>query len=203
MTIQGEGFHAGRSCSFIRLFGCPVGCWFCDTGYAPRDLKDLKKLPRLSIDYKFLLERLQSRFVVISGGEPLYHQNFEELLERLLRDNFEVAVETSGARAFPFERFPQVWVTFSPKLHATDYLKDQHSPTFWTNSQEIKVVISKASDWKAYEQLLDQAAQRGILIYLQPEWSKQIEATPLILQILQQKPDWKISVQLHKYLRLS
>ena len=94
-------------------------------------------------------------------------------------------------------------MTFSSKLHATDYLKDQHNPTFWTNSQEIKVVISKASDWEAYEQLLDQAAQSGILIYLQPELSKQIEATPLILQILQQKPNWKISVQLHKYLQLS
>ena len=156
----------------------------------------------MSIDCKFLLERLQSRFVVISGGEPLYHQNFEELLERLLRDNFEVALETSGARAYPFERFPQVWVTFSPKLHATNYPKDQHSPTFWTNSHEIKVVIREASDWEAYEQLLNQAAQREIPICLQPEWSKQIEATPLILKILQQKPDWKISVQLHKYLRL-
>jgi len=162
----------------------------------------LNKLPRFSIDYESLREQLQSRYVVISGGEPLYHQDFEELLERLLGDNFEVAVETSGAKAFPFEKFPQVWVTFSPKLHATDYLKDQQNQTFWTNSQEIKVVISEANDLEVYEQLLDQAAQRGIPIYLQPEWSKKLEATPLILQILQQKPDWKISVQLHKYLQL-
>ena len=162
----------------------------------------MNKLPRFSIDYESLREQLQSRYVVISGGEPLYHQDFEELLKRLVGDDFEVAVETSGAKAFPFEKFPQVWVTFSPKLHATDYLKDQQSQTFWTNSQEIKVVISEAIDLEVYEQFLDQAAQRGIPIYLQPEWSKKLEATPLILQILRQKPDWEISVQLHKYLQL-
>ena len=202
LTIQGEGYHAGRSCSFIRLFGCPVGCRFCDTGYAPGDRENLDKLPRLSIDYESLREQLQSRYVVVSGGEPLFHQDFEELLERLLGDNFEVAVETSGAKAFTFEKFPQVWVTFSPKLHATDYLKGRLSPTFWTHSKEIKVVISETADWEIYEKLLDQAAQLGIPIYLQPEWSNKLETTPLILQILQQKPDWKISVQLHKYLKL-
>ena len=202
LTIQGEGYHAGRSCSFIRLFGCPVGCWFCDTGYAPGDRENLDKLPRLSIDYESLREQLQSRYVVVSGGEPLFHQDFEELLERLLGDNFEVAVETSGAKAFPFEKFSQVWVTFSPKLHATDYLKGRLSPTFWTHSREIKVMISETADWEIYEKLLDQAAQLGIPIYLQPEWSNKLETTPLILQILQQKPDWKISVQLHKYLKL-
>ena len=202
LTILGEGFHAGRSCSFIRLFGCPVGCWFCDTGYAPGDRENLDKLPRFSIDYESLREQLRSRYVVVSGGEPLFHQDFEELLERLLGDNFEVAVETSGAKTFPFEKFPQVWVTFSPKLHATDYLKGQLSPTFWTHSKEIKVVISETADWEIYEKLLDQAAQLGIPIYLQPEWSNKLETTPLILQILQQKPDWKISVQLHKYLKL-
>lgn len=32
-TIQGEGYWSGTPCDFIRLSGCPVGCWFCDTGY--------------------------------------------------------------------------------------------------------------------------------------------------------------------------
>ncbi|MEK9703104.1 MAG: 7-carboxy-7-deazaguanine synthase QueE [Deltaproteobacteria bacterium] len=203
LTIQGEGYHAGRSCSFIRLFGCPVGCWFCDTGYAPGDRENLNKLPRLSIDYESLREQLQSRYVVISGGEPLFHQDFEELLERLLGDNFEVAVETSGAKAFPFEKFPQVWVTFSPKLHATDYLKGQLSPTFWTHSKEIKVVISEPSDLNFYEDLLDQASASEIPVFLQPEWSKREFLTSFILKTLQKKPAWKFSIQQHKYLNLS
>ena len=145
---------------------------------------------------------MQSRYVVISGGEPLFHQDFEKLLERLLGDNLEVAVETSGAKAFPFEKFSQVWVTFSPKLHATDYLKGQLSPTFWTHSKEIKVVISEPSDLYFYEDLLDQVSASEISVFLQPKWSNKLETTPLILQILQQKPDCKISVQLHKYLKL-
>ena len=108
-----------------------MGCWFCDTGYSLEDRENLNKLPRLSIEYESLREQLQSRYVVVSGGEPLYHQDFEKLLERLVEDNFEVALETSGARAFSFEKFPQVWVTFSPKLHATDYLKGQQIQLFF------------------------------------------------------------------------
>ena len=29
-TLQGEGYNSGRVCDFIRLYGCPVGCFFCD-----------------------------------------------------------------------------------------------------------------------------------------------------------------------------
>ncbi len=163
----------------------------------------MNKLPRLSIDYESFREQLQSRYIIISGGEPLFHQDFEELLERLLEDNFEVAVETSGAKAFPFEKFPQVWVTFSPKLHATDYLKGQLSPTFWTHSKEIKVVISEPSDLNFYEDLLDQASASEIPVFLQPEWSKREFLTSFILKTLQKKPAWKFSIQQHKYLRLS
>ena len=163
----------------------------------------MNKLPRLSIDYESLREQLQSRYVVISGGEPLFHQDFEELLERLVGDDFEVAVETSGAKAFPFEKFPQVWVTFSPKLHATDYLKGQPSPTFWTHSREIKVVISEPSDLNFYEDLLDQASASEIPVFLQPEWSKREFLTSFILTTLQKKPAWQFSIQQHKYLNLS
>ena len=42
-TIQGEGYHSGRPCDFIRLYGCPVGCFFCDTGYASPDGDYYKK----------------------------------------------------------------------------------------------------------------------------------------------------------------
>ena len=149
--LCGGGFWV--RCPLVR-WCCPVGCWFCDTGYAPGNREDLNKLPRFSIDYESLREQLQSRYVVISGGEPLYHQDFEELLERLVGDDLEVAVETSGAKAFPFEKFPQVWVTFSPKFHATDYLKEQLNQTFWTHSREIKVVISDANALEAFVQQL-------------------------------------------------
>ena len=158
----------------------------------------MNKLPHLSIDYESLREQLQSRYVVISGGEPLLHQDFEELLERLVGDDFEVAVETSGAKTFPFEKFPKVWVTFSPKLHATDYLKGQPSPTFWTHSREIKVVISEPSDLNFYEDLLDQASASEIPVFLQPEWSKREFLTSFILTTLRNKPAWKFTIQQHK-----
>ena len=83
----------GRSCSFIRLFGCPVGCWFCDTGYSPSDRKRLSDLPRYSLPYNTLRDQLKSKFVVISGGEPVYHPDLDLLLTKLIKDDFEVAIE--------------------------------------------------------------------------------------------------------------
>lgn len=202
LTIQGEGYHVGRSCSFIRLFGCPVGCWFCDTGYAPSDRKHLSDLPRYSLPYNTLRDQLKSKFVVISGGEPVYHPDLDLLLTTLIKDDFEVAIETSGAKKFKFEKFPRVWVTLSPKSHISQSLNQDVEESYWVRSNEIKLVISEASDFEYYEELLDQAFQLGTPIYLQPEWSKKEESTQIILKILERKPGWKISFQLHKDLDL-
>lgn len=43
-TIQGEGYWTGALVDFIRFYGCPVGCPWCDTGYAATT--DQTKLPQ-------------------------------------------------------------------------------------------------------------------------------------------------------------
>ena len=45
-TLQGEGYHTGTACDFIRTYGCPVGCYFCDTGYEPNGDYYNKKIPK-------------------------------------------------------------------------------------------------------------------------------------------------------------
>ncbi len=40
----------------------------------------------------------------------------------------------------------------------------------------------------------------GTKLYLQPEWSKSKEVTPLIVELLKQKSTWRISLQTHKYM---
>ena len=203
LTIQGEGYHVGRSCSFVRLFGCPVGCWFCDTGYAPSDRKQLSDLPKYSLPYNALRDQLKSNFVVISGGEPVYHPDLKLLLMKLIKDDFEVAIETSGAKDFEFTEFPQVWITLSPKAHVSQSSNPSVAEEYWARSNEIKLVISDVRDFEYYEELLDRASQLGTQIYLQPEWSKKKESAQIILKILEDKPHWKISFQVHKYLGLA
>ena len=106
-TIQGEGPYMGRAVNFIRLGLCNLHCTQCDTKQTwDKDNYDLKKEnPETSVDDIF--ERFQGlsssnpRIVVISGGEPLMHQDkpaFRELLRKLVLHNYDVHIETNGTR---------------------------------------------------------------------------------------------------------
>lgn len=92
-SLQGESSHAGRRCVFIRLSGCDVGCAWCDTRYAA----SAKEGRKLSVD--MILEAIRpygARLVEITGGEPLMQSETPALARRLLLENYEVLVETSG-----------------------------------------------------------------------------------------------------------
>ena len=70
LSIQGESSHAGRSCSFVRLTGCPMRCVWCDSEYT------FTGGERLSVATIFeRLEEFVCKLVEVTGGEPLAQQN--------------------------------------------------------------------------------------------------------------------------------
>lgn len=104
-TIQGEGPFMGRTVNFIRLGLCNLHCDNCDTAQtwdASRfDLK--KENPWTPVDdvIKQTQETSQSTIIVISGGEPLIHQDtaaFKYLLRGLVERYYDVHIETNGTR---------------------------------------------------------------------------------------------------------
>jgi len=105
-TIQGEGPYMGRVVNFIRLGLCNLHCFQCDTKQTwDKDHYDLKKEnPATEADE--ILERVEAlegfqNVVVISGGEPLMHQDragFRHLLRGLVKRNYSVHIETNGTR---------------------------------------------------------------------------------------------------------
>ena len=112
LTWQGEGLHMGRSAYFIRTFGCPVHCPWCDSAgtwhkdYVPKDIKKLT--PKLLADNA---ARSQPDFVVITGGEPTVH-DLTDLTAELHNLGLQVHLETSGAFKIKGD-FD--WITLSPK----------------------------------------------------------------------------------------
>jgi 7-carboxy-7-deazaguanine synthase len=90
-SIQGEGTRAGRPSAFLRLTGCPLRCAWCDTAYAfhegERQDED---------DVMAELGRFPTRLVCLTGGEPLAQPAAFPFVKRLLREGWEVVVETSG-----------------------------------------------------------------------------------------------------------
>lgn len=109
---QGEGVHLGRSAYFIRLFGCPVHCPWCDSAGTWHPEYVPKNVEKASVSE--LVDKAKASgadFVVVTGGEPAIHDLRE--LTQLLRDTgLPVHLETSGA----FEiRGKFDWITLSPK----------------------------------------------------------------------------------------
>ena len=109
---QGEGVHFGRPAYFIRTFGCPVKCTWCDSAgtwhpdYAP---ENIEKIPE-----KDLVQAAKSTkcdFVVITGGEPTIF-DLNELTSQLEKENISRHLETSGG--FEIKGDFQ-WITVSPK----------------------------------------------------------------------------------------
>ena len=198
-TLQGEGFWAGTPVDFIRLYGCPISCRWCDTGYESGGKGIQSTLYTLSD----LLSRLVSPTVVISGGEPFLHKDLPILCQAILDTGRRVHVETSGA--FWLERLPdQLWVTLSPKNHVSS-LYPVHS-RMWSRANELKIVIIDGTEIEFYLHFFEEL-QPLCEIFLQPEWKMRDRTIPLAIRQIHQfigmrsKP-MRLSLQVHKLLNI-
>jgi 7-carboxy-7-deazaguanine synthase len=191
-TIQGEGYWVGTPVDFIRLAGCPVGCPWCDTGYANGGMN----LPRQVRSFEDLITELRSPRVVISGGEPFIYAQLPALINHIEATGRTVSIETSGS--FWQEISNSVWVTLSPKHHVNP--KYPVVPLMWKRASEIKLVIETGKELEFYAEYLTLNPQ--IPVFLQPEWTQRDRTFPLVLDLLKQFPHYRLSVQLHKYLNV-
>lgn len=187
-TIQGEGHYTGRPAYFIRTGGCDVGCVWCDV----KDSWNAADHPNTSLDQ--LLQEVKesgTSFVVLTGGEPAMY-NLNTLVDGLKELRKEVAIETSGC--YPLYGAVD-WYCFSPKKFKKPITEA------YAKANELKVIIFNKSDFKWAEEHAAEVNQ-NCLLYLQPEWSKEDEMLPLIIEYVKQHPQWKISLQTHKYMNI-
>jgi 7-carboxy-7-deazaguanine synthase len=185
-SIQGEGFYQGHAAFFIRLGGCNVGCVWCDV----KDSWDATAHPKRSVSS--LLEevkRTNADIVIITGGEPLMY-DCTGLTDKLKEAGFRTHLETSGA--YPLSGSWD-WICVSPKKFKP-CLNEVLSM-----ANELKVVIFNKSDLKWADQHA-QHVKKNCQLFLQPEWSKEKEIVPLITTFIQSQTNWKLSLQIHKYI---
>ncbi|MCO4291328.1 7-carboxy-7-deazaguanine synthase QueE [Solitalea sp. MAHUQ-68] len=187
-TIQGEGFNTGKAAYFIRLGGCDVGCHWCDVKESwDAELHPLTKADVI-VDHA---SQYPSKAVVVTGGEPLIY-NLEYLTKELQNKGIKTFIETSGA--YPLSGSWD-WICLSPKKFKAP------RPDILPVADELKVIVFNKSDFEWAEQYALQVSEKCKL-YLQPEWSKAKEMTPLIVEYVMANPKWEISLQTHKYLNI-
>ncbi len=185
-TLQGEGFHQGKAAYFIRLGGCDVGCFWCDV----KDSWDASKHPQKSIEEIIsAAKEFPAKLIVITGGEPLMHQ-LNELTAQLKAEGFQTNIETSGSHALSGN---WDWICLSPKKFKAPL------PQILPLANELKVVVYNKSDFTWAEEHAANVSA-SCKLYLQPEWDKRHEVTPLIIDYIKANPQWELSLQIHKYI---
>ena len=187
-TLQGEGFHQGKAAYFIRLGGCDVGCVWCDV----KDSWDAAKHPKLKVEsLKSKVKETPASIVVITGGEPLMH-DLGDLTKELQLTGLNTHIETSGA--YPLSGSWD-WICLSPKKFKAPL------PGIVPLANELKIVVFNRSDFdwaEKYAALVSPTCK----LYLQPEWDKAAEITPLIIEYIKAYPKWELSLQIHKYVNV-
>jgi 7-carboxy-7-deazaguanine synthase len=203
-TLQGEGAHAGRPAVFLRFAGCnlwtglerdrdkgPGGCsrW-CDTDFVGTDGLGGGKFstPAELVSAVASLwphGALARPFVVCTGGEPLLQLD-EPLLTEFNNAGWSVAVETNGTVEPPRG---ELWLTVSPKANA---------PLRVLKGNELKLIFPQVG--AEPERFQDLDFQH---FFLQPMDSPEVEQnTQGALQYCLAHPQWRLSLQTHKILRI-
>lgn len=203
-TFQGEGVYSGRPASFIRLYGCPVQCPWCDSaGTWHKDFvpAGIDKLTGLDLAGWAAPEESEIRNViaVITGGEPTIF-DLSQLTGALHGRQLQAHLETSGG--FPI-RGSFDWITLSPK---------KWKPPLAVNvaqADEFKFIIESAMDIGFYTTMLQSRGyyenMKAAPIWLHPEWSKHQDA--LVLNAIsdavkKQMFPYRAGWQLHKNYRV-
>jgi len=162
---QGEGLHAGCSAFFIRLFGCPVHCPWCDSAGTWHPEQIPARIERREVE-DLVAAALTSRpdFVVLTGGEPTIH-DLGPLTEALRAKGLRVHLETSGA--FPL-RGHFDWITLSPKRWKWPLVDNLG------RADEFKLILDSPAAFEEYWTQVQPHAEGspGKPVWLHPEWSR-------------------------------
>jgi 7-carboxy-7-deazaguanine synthase (Cx14CxxC type) len=200
LTLQGEGGQAGHAAVFCRFSGCNLWtgreqdraaavCAFCDTDFVGVDGPGGGKFARpadLAVAVAGAWRGgLEDRLVVCTGGEPLLQLDLS-LVEAFHAEGFAIAVETNGTLPAPAGID---WICVSPKADA---------PLAQVRGQELKLVYPQAGVDPARFESLD--FER---FFLQPmDGPDKDAATAATIAYCLAHPQWRLSVQTHKYLGL-
>jgi 7-carboxy-7-deazaguanine synthase len=185
-SIQGEGFYTGKAAYFIRFAGCDIGCKWCDT----RDAWSVEHSSPMEIE-RIIQEATAgiTDYVVITGGEPMYY-NLSALTKKLRIKSKYVHIETSGA--YPL-RANFDWLSLSPKKIKLPL------PEYYARANELKVIIEDMVDLEFALQQAERVME-NCMLFVQPQWSKQNEVLPYLIEFIKENPKWRLSLQIHKFL---
>ncbi len=193
-SLQGESSRVGLPTVFVRLTGCPLRCGYCDTAYAFHEGQT-----RLIDDVLTEVATHRTRYVCVTGGEPLAQKNCLTLLKRLCDAGYSVSLETSGA------------IDISDVDTRVARIMDIKTPgssevekNLWENlalltaHDEVKIVITSEFDYTWAKALVAEKSLDKICPVLFSPSFADVKPEQLAAWILRDQLPVRMQVQLHK-----
>jgi 7-carboxy-7-deazaguanine synthase len=201
-SLQGEGVYAGTPMAFIRFVGCSVGkkiCHACDTDF--EQMHNWRGGGEFD-QYQLLTWVDDYEHICLTGGEPL-DQELDALIQQGQED-YVFHIETSGTKLFSFyhgvkDAPKHLWVCVSPK---PGFLEEAVMA-----ADEVKVIVPGLGSGPGWPTLQDALrwAQAGKTVFLQPRNGRfDVDSVNLkyVVDLLAQYPTLRLSVQMHKILKV-
>lgn len=195
MSIQGEGTRAGVPCVFVRLSGCNLSCFWCDTNYAQSE-------PGTKMSMQEIVDKVRDYdcpTVELTGGEPLIQQESAELLKTFCDEGFCTLVETNGTQDIS-QLDPRVIVIFDIKCPSsaesdkTDWQSIKHLKL----TDEVKFVIAERDDFDYAIKIIEEYDLCNICQVIFSPVIKLLKPEKLASWILEKRLRVRLGLQLHK-----
>ena len=195
-SLQGETSRAGLPTVFVRLTGCPLRCGYCDTAYAFHG-----GTSRTLADVLTEVARHRTRYVTVTGGEPLAQKNCPSLLEALADRGYSVSLETSGALDVSavdarVSRIVDIKTPGSGEVEKNRWENLEHLNA----RDELKLVLRDEADYQWAKSLLaERALDRICPVLFSPAYGE-LPAAALAEWVLRDELPVRVQIQLHKVL---
>ncbi|KHF24370.1 7-carboxy-7-deazaguanine synthase QueE [Solemya velum gill symbiont] len=195
-SLQGESRSVGYATVFVRLTGCPLRCYYCDTKYAYSG--------GTLIDIDAIVEQVQGYavpYVTVTGGEPLAQEGASELIDKLCDAGLKVSLETSGALDIG-----SVDTRVSRVLDIKTPGSGEASKNHWNNlslltsNDQVKFVICDRNDFDWSKRILEKYQLTDTCEVLFSPSVDEMDATQLADWIVEERLPVRFQLQLHKIL---
>ena len=195
-SIQGEAKNSGKPTVFIRTAGCPFRCTYCDTEYAFTEGKQVKISEIIS-----KVKSYDSKYVTVTGGEPLAQTNIKVLLTSLLENLFKVSLETSGlVDICDVPQGVEIVMDIKTPSSKENHKNIKSNLSLIKNNDVLKFVIGNKSDYEwSKKYIIENNLTLFKNIYFSPV-HENLELSEIADWILRDRLNVTLQLQLHKYI---